>query len=129
MINGNGARQAMQTSHGLGFTHLGRFSAMYSRQFDERPSETLAKSLGLAWCAVLILPVAIEQGIGCPAAISGKRLSAKFASVTLCNPGLVCAGNPGSIAWTRPRRRIRFQSRPPRGRARATRFWPRVSPS
>jgi len=30
----------------LGFSHFGRFSSMYSRRFGERPSETLAKSLG-----------------------------------------------------------------------------------
>jgi hypothetical protein len=38
---------------------------------------------------------AIEQDISRPAAISGKRLSAKFASVTVRNPGLAYAGNPG----------------------------------
>jgi AraC family ethanolamine operon transcriptional activator len=31
----------------LGFTHLGRFSSMYARQFGERPSATLARSLGV----------------------------------------------------------------------------------
>jgi AraC family ethanolamine operon transcriptional activator len=31
-----------------GFVHFGRFSAMYSRQFGELPSVTLAKSLGSA---------------------------------------------------------------------------------
>jgi AraC family ethanolamine operon transcriptional activator len=43
----NGASITRVAAH-YGFSHFGRFAAMYSRQFGERPSVTLAKSLGSA---------------------------------------------------------------------------------
>jgi AraC family ethanolamine operon transcriptional activator len=43
----NGINVTGAASH-FGFTHFGRFSAMYLRQYGESPSVTLAKSLGSA---------------------------------------------------------------------------------
>jgi len=42
----NGTRVTSAASQ-FGFTHLGRFSSMYARQFGESPSATLANSLGI----------------------------------------------------------------------------------
>jgi AraC-like DNA-binding protein len=41
----NGASITRVAAH-YGFSHFGRFAAMYTRQFGELPSVTLAKSLG-----------------------------------------------------------------------------------
>jgi AraC family ethanolamine operon transcriptional activator len=41
----SGTTVTSAASH-FGFTHFGRFSAMYAKQFGELPSATLAKSLG-----------------------------------------------------------------------------------
>ena len=50
----NGASITSVAAH-YGFTHFGRFAAMYFRQFGELPSVTLAKSLGFSVMPALVL--------------------------------------------------------------------------